>query len=136
MKTALFLFIAAVAVACAPVQQAPMPPGNGAGTAGVRFGVESVSPGVYRLTLDNGTTRPIGYNLCSSVLERRDGASWTPVSNDICTMQVNTLNPGFDATFEKRPEDLRAGEYRFVTRVESPLGTAPQVVMTSTFTVR
>src|SRR5687767_10571011 len=30
------------------------------------------------LTLRNGSTLPIGYNLCSSGLQRRAGAAWEP----------------------------------------------------------
>ena len=102
----------------------------------VLFGVERVSDGVMRLTLDNGENHQIGYNLCSSVLERRDGSAWTPVpTNEVCTMVLLTLNPGRDATFEKRlPPDLPAGEYRYRTRIESPLGTPLPPISTAPFT--
>ena len=103
----------------------------------IHFSAERVSPGVYRLALDNGTDHQIGYNLCPSVLERRTGSEWTPVSsNEVCTMQLAILNPGADATLEKRPGALAAGEYRYVTRVESPLQTPQTTVATAPFTVR
>jgi hypothetical protein len=90
-----------------------------------------------RLALDNGAPDPIGYNLCSSALQRRDGTAWTPVAtNEVCTMQLLTLNPGHDATFEKRlPANLPAGDYRYLTSVESPLGTPQTGITTDPFRV-
>jgi len=89
-----------------------------------------------RLTLDNGESHQIGYNLCSSLLERRDGTMWTAVPTDeVCTAVLLTLNPGRDATFEKRlPSDLPAGEYRYRTSIESPLGMPMTVITTAPFT--
>jgi hypothetical protein len=135
MKNLLFLtafFLASCTVA-------PPPPQTSSSTApAVRFGVEPVSAGVVRLTLDNGAPQPIGYNLCNSTLQQRSGSGWTPVATgEVCTMQLLTLNPGFDATFEKRlPAGLGAGEYRYVTSIENPLGTSQVGVTTDPFTVR
>ena len=113
------------------------PPPANTTTDGVHFSVETVSAGVHRLALDNGVSHQIGYNLCMSELHRRDGSGWAKVETDlVCTMQLLTLNPGADATFEMRPGSLPAGEYRYVTRVESPLGTAGMLIATNTFVVR
>ena len=73
------------------------------------------------LTLRNGSTTPVLYNLCSSGLQRMNGAAWEAVeTGDICTMELRTLEPGASATFEKTlPPDLRAGEYRYVTNVDA-----------------
>lgn len=133
MKTAVVV-LALSLFACAPLQNTP--PANPA-APGVLLSVERVSPGVMRLTLDNGSREPIGYNLCTSAFERRDPSGWTRVPTDeVCTMQLLTLNPGFDATFEKRlPANLPAGEYRYVAGVESPLGTSQVGVATSPFRV-
>lgn len=70
------------------------------------------------LTLRNGTAAPVGYNLCSSTLQRR-WESWEAVKTDeVCTMEIRTLEPGGSATFEKTlPSDPRSGEYRYVTNV-------------------
>lgn len=96
---------------------------------------EKVSDSTVRLTLDNGSRETIGYNLCNSQLQRRSGSDWTLVpTDDICTMELRSLRPGADATFEKRlPARLASGEYRYVTRVESPAGTPPAVVTSAPF---
>ncbi|MFZ2492480.1 MAG: hypothetical protein WA208_13445 [Thermoanaerobaculia bacterium] len=132
----LLLIIALIAAACTPVATAPdAQPVTTGSVAGVRFAVEKVSTGTIRLTLDNGAPHAIGYNLCSSELQSRSGAEWRPVpSEEMCTMQLLTLNPGHDATFEKRmPAGLPAGDYRYVTRVESPLGTPATRLATEPF---
>lgn len=142
MKILIFL-TAFVLASCTAVTPPPSQTSSSSGsgsaiTAGVRFGIDRVSAGVIRLTLDNGASHPIGYNLCHSQLQRRSASGWTRVDTDeVCTMQLLTLNPGFDATFEKRlPAGLAAGEYRYATSIENPLGTPQAVVTTDPFTVR
>jgi hypothetical protein len=129
----LALALAILFAACAPLST--VPPAE-ATTGEVRFGAERVSAGLVRLTLDNGAPHPIGYNLCTSELERREGSAWTRVATgEMCTMQLLSLNPGADATFEKQlPADLAAGEYRYQTSIESPLGTAQKKISTAPFT--
>lgn len=124
-----------LAAACAPVQTAP-PPADST-TDGVRLTASPEGARTVRLILDNGTRSPIGYNLCHSQLQRNAGGSWTGVETDeVCTMELRTLNPGFDATFDKTlPPALPAGEYRYVTRVESPLGTPQRPVPSNSFRV-
>jgi hypothetical protein len=121
-------------VACSAVP--PPPQTSSSSSAGVLFGTERISPDTVRLTLDNGASQPIGYNLCSSDLQRRSGSDWVRVdTGEMCTMQLLTLNPGHDATFEKKlPAGLSAGDYRYVTSVENPLGTAPARIATAPFT--
>jgi hypothetical protein len=72
------------------------------------------------LVMDNASGEPIGYNLCTSTLERRVGESWQPVPSDrICTLELRTLDPGQEARFAfMLEEDISAGEYRAVTGVE------------------
>jgi hypothetical protein len=116
------LLLALVLVSCAPVVT---PPQSGSGDARaelVTLSTERVATDRVRLILQNGYNGPVGYNLCSSGLERRSGASWQPVPTDeVCTMEIRTLPGGQDATFEKRlPPSLSAGEYRYVTSVEIP----------------
>ena len=71
------------------------------------------------LTLRNESATSIGYNLCSSALQR--GSAWEPVeTGDICTMEIRMLERGGSATFEKSlPSDLASGEYRYVTNVDA-----------------
>jgi hypothetical protein len=129
------LSLCLVAAACAPVQMAPPP--EHASIDGVRFSAERVSAGTVRLTLDNGAPHRIGYNLCHSALERRAGNTWTQAgTSEVCTMDLRILNPGHDATFEKQlPPGLPAGEYRYVTSIESPLGTTQNGITSNSFRV-
>jgi hypothetical protein len=118
------------AAACAPAASSPQ--AEAASAAPVALTAQVTSPGAVRITLRNDSSGQVGYNLCSSTLQRRDGATWTAVpADEMCTMQLNTLDPGKSATFDKRlPQDAGAGEYRYVTSVESPLGT-PMVEIAS-----
>jgi hypothetical protein len=82
------------------------------------------------LTLRNGSAVPVLYNLCSSGLQRQAGGAWEPVRTDeVCTMELRTLEPGSSATFEKTlPSDAGSGQFRYVTNVESE---GQRVVVTS-----
>ncbi|HEX7707233.1 MAG TPA: hypothetical protein VF701_12310 [Thermoanaerobaculia bacterium] len=129
------LSVCLLAAACAPIQNAP-PPEHSSIDA-VRFSVERVSATTVRLMLDNGAEHRIGYNLCHSALERRAGDTWTQAgTSDVCTMDLRILNPGHDATLEKQlPATLPAGEYRYVTSIESPLGTTQNGITSDTFRI-
>lgn len=72
------------------------------------------------LTLSNGSAAAIGYNLCTSGLERQSGGAWQAVAEDrVCTMELRTLEPGAQARFSLRlPPGVEAGDYRYHTTVE------------------
>ena len=89
------------------------------------------------LTLRNESRATVGYNLCSSTLERRVAGSWQTVPEEIvCTRELRTLAAGASATFDRhvRPT-LAPGEYRFVTQVESPLGGRMATIASNTLTI-
>ena len=92
----------------------------------------------YRLILQNGYNGSVGYNLCASGLQRWNNSTWQAVeTGEMCTMELRSLPPGQDATFEKRlPDGLAAGRYRYVTSVEIPIGTEQVAVATAPFDVR
>jgi len=49
-------------------------------------------------------------------------------------MELRTLPPGQDATYEKRlPAGVGSGTYRYVTSVETPLGSGMRRLASSTF---
>lgn len=75
------------------------------------------------LTLRNGSAAPVGYNLCSSELQRRTGSGWDHVeTGGMCTMEIRMLPAGESATFEHTlPSGSAAGEYRYVTRAEGAM---------------
>ena len=89
-----------------------------------------------KLTLSNESGESIGYNLCTSALQRRTAGKWTAVeTGDICTMEIRTLQTGGTATFTKTlPGDAVSGEYRYATNVDS--NGSPTVVASEPFNVQ
>lgn len=82
------LFVVLLALACAPALD----------TGGVvlktdRDRYAASAPVV--LTLSNGGATELGYNLCSSTLERRTASGWEAQRVDlVCTMELRGLAPG------------------------------------------
>lgn len=72
------------------------------------------------LVLDNRSPHSVGYNLCTSVLERSSGAGRQAVPSDrVCTMELRTLEPGQRARYSMEvPEGLAPGEYVYLANVE------------------
>lgn len=91
-----------------------------------------------RLTLRNETDQPLGYNLCSSMPERRSAAGWTRAPLDrVCTAELRTLAPGTEASFAERlTAEWRPGEYRVTTHVERIRSGERGPVATQSFVVR
>lgn len=103
--------------ACGPSVQA------GGSGSDVRLVIEpdAVAPGdTVLLTLTNGSPYAIGYNLCSSGVEVREGDGWSAVtSSRVCTMELRTLEPDATASYHfDLPAGLAPGAYRFTTTVE------------------
>jgi hypothetical protein len=72
------------------------------------------------LVLENGSPDRIGYNLCTSDLQRSNDGGWETVPSDrVCTMELRTLPPGERARYPlSLASGLAEGEYRYRTRVE------------------
>lgn len=86
---------------------------------------EYVSGGVVTVRLTNRFGRPLGYNLCRSRLERRDGeGEWRPALQtlaEVCTAEIRTLRPGQWVTysFKPAPQGRRgSGEFRVSADLE------------------
>jgi hypothetical protein len=118
---AMLVFLAA----CAPM----MSSGSAVELTAARSGAS------VTLTLTNRSDSAIGYNLCTSALERRETNDWVAVRTDeVCTMELRSLRPDATATFEKTlPPNLRPGTYRYVTSIEQPMGGSRIVVATDSF---
>jgi hypothetical protein len=84
------------------------------------------------LTLENGSSEQVGYNLCSSGLQRQTAAAWEGVPSDIvCTMELRTLDAGAQTTWRTElPSSLESGQYRYTTNIEA-MGTGGRHVVTS-----
>jgi hypothetical protein len=89
------------------------------------------------LTLRNGTSEQVGYNLCTSALERESGGAWAPVPTDrMCTMELRTLEPGAEADYPyELPTSLAAGRYRLSAGVTMMGSREQRVVATEPFQV-
>ncbi len=86
--------------------------------------VDPANAGNVELTLENGSSQAISYNLCTSALERSTNGGWTAVPEDrVCTMELRSLAPGETATFTATlPAGAPSGEYRYSANVEREAG--------------
>ncbi len=128
MKLRLLVTVVLLASACATANE-------DAGEPGVSLSASptTVAAGeTITLTLSNQSAWPIGYNLCTSSLEREVATGWEPVPEDrICTMELRMLDP--DSTADQQIQlaaDAAAGSYRYTANVEDrgsmePVSTRP-----------
>lgn len=89
------------------------------------------------ITLTNGSSELVGYNLCVSSLDRRVAGSWASTGAPlwICTAELRGLRPGEEASFSAvYLTPMPAGEYRVITGVELENGRGASIASTS-FTV-
>lgn len=111
---------------------------SGADNVSLAVDPASAAPGdSITLTLTNGTSTQIGYNLCTTGLERQQGSGWEAVPSDrVCTMELRTLEPGQQTSYRSTlPDPLPPGDYRAFTTVEM-MGAGDRVtVRTDTFRV-
>lgn len=135
MKNLWFLALVGV-LACSCATQKSAPPQD-VTIEGVRLVANPAGTARVLLTLENYSSDAIGYNLCSSSLERWVGDDWVPIpTEEVCTMEIRSLDPSRSVAYEKNfPERLPSGEYRYVTSVEVPEGTSPRVVVSPSFRV-
>jgi hypothetical protein len=72
------------------------------------------------LKLNNQTAWPVGYNLCTSLLEREADGRWEAIREErVCTMELRMLAPGSAAEEQiDLPAPLEPGNYRFSANVE------------------
>lgn len=112
----------------------------GGSADGVDLGMEpsTVSAGdSVTLILTNHGPDAVGYNLCTSELQRRAAEAWSPVPSDrVCTMELRTLPAGEEARFTARlPAELAAGEYRYRATVYALDTEERRVVGTDPFSL-
>lgn len=118
--------------ACRTPDAAPPPPRSSASIAGVTLAAAPLGETV-RLTLTNESNDPVGYNLCSSAMLRRDGNQWSPLPSEVfCTMEIRTLSPGASDTFAyPLTPGLEPGEYSWRANVEIPFGGTRREVVSN-----
>lgn len=112
-----------VALALSVLGGCSPPVQNGGASSDVELGVEPdviEAGGTVELVLGNESSGEIGYNLCTSVIERRTEGGWDGVPSDrVCTMELRILPAGEIARYPyELPAGLGPGEYRFLANVE------------------
>ena len=121
---------------------APEPPANGSKAPEPSGEVTlSAAPartaagGTMTLTLRNGSSERVGYNLCTSGIETSAGRAVE--TGRICTMELRTLEPGRSANYAyELPDNLADGTYRFLTSVERMGSGRRGAVRSNSFEVR
>lgn len=89
------------------------------------------------LVLRNNSDTAVGYNLCTSALERQNAGAWQAVPSDrICTMELRSLASGQETRYPfELPASLGAGDYRVVTGVENMPSGERNGVASQTFRI-
>ena len=92
------------------------------------------------IRLVNHVGRPVGYNLCGSVLEHDQEGTWRVVHATLvetCTTELRLLGPGQSAFYSFRAEPrTRRGQYRIRTTLQdADRRTANYVVVSNTFAI-
>lgn len=133
MRTAIIL-TAVFLLACGPSVQ------NGGAGSDISLDVvpTDVRAGATaELVLANETSGSIGYNLCTSALERRTAGGWEGVQTDrVCTMELRKLPAGEATRYPyELPTELDEGEYRLLATVELMDEGGRQSVWTDPFTL-
>lgn len=108
------------------------------GNVGLAVEPEIAQPGdSVVLLLRNGSGEAIGYNLCTSRLERREDGEWQRLPPDrVCTMELRTLPPGEEARFPLAlPADLDPGSYRYLAMIARLEARSRDTVATERFEV-
>ena len=95
------------------------PSGSDGEAGGVALAVEpeAAQPGdSVELLLRNESGEAIGYNLCTTRLERGENGEWVRLPPDrVCTRELRTLAPGEVARYPVAlAADLDPGSYRFL----------------------
>jgi hypothetical protein len=87
------------------------------------------------LTLHFGTAGQVGYNLCTSSVERQTAAGWEAIPSDVvCTMELRVLEGGQEATWRTAvASGLSPGEYRYTTGIEAMPAGERHVIASSSF---
>lgn len=118
--------------ACRTPDAGSPPPRSSASVAGVALAAVPQGETV-RLTLTNESNGPVGYNLCSSAMLRRDGTGWSPIPSEVfCTMEMRTLSPGASDSFAyPLTAGLEPGEYSWRANVEIPFGGTRREVVSN-----
>jgi hypothetical protein len=104
----------------------------------IGFQTTLLEAGAARLTLENGSSRAIGANLCTARLEVQANGTWAPVEDRLpsdCVDEHAVLNPGAerDATFQVG--ELAEGTYRFAMPIEIPMGLGFEEIASSPFSI-
>lgn len=135
----LALTVAACHQTTAPVESDPSR-GLAAASGTLTTDRESYPAGATAtLRLANQNQHALGYNLCTSTLERRAGGEWRTAEGEdqrVCTMELRILEAGGTATYSYLlAATLPEGEYRFRTSLEHMGNGTRETATSNTFRV-
>lgn len=124
----------AFVAACGPTGS----PGDSGGDVELAVEPQAAQPGdSVELLLRNGSGEAIGYNLCTTRLERREEAEWVRLPPDrVCMRELRTLPPGEVARYPVAlAADLDPGSYRYLAMIAKLEARSRDTVTTDTFEV-
>lgn len=147
MKNRTFALLLTVALtACHGGENNPLSPLGSSGAAtvpGLRYETDRAaysSSDEIVSQLVNASEHDVGYNLCTSALERRTGGGWAVVRRSPerpCILPLYILRPGQTTTYREPASAVpQPGTYRLRAQVEAPLNNGTRHITTPPFTVQ
>jgi hypothetical protein len=94
---------------------------------------------VITIRLANMSSRPLGYNLCRSKLERDADGGWVVVHDmlaEFCTAELRTLAPGRAVAYSFKPRQRVRGPLRIRTELQDHYGRVRVDAVSNVFTMR
>lgn len=146
MHRTLALLLTTALVACGGSGTDPLSPLGSSGDATVRGLRYETDRAAYSRNdeivsqLVNASEHAVGYNLCTSALERRTGGGWAVVQRSPerpCILPLYILRPGQTTTYREPASAVPSpGTYRLRAQVEAPLNNGTRHITTPPFTVQ
>src|SRR5688572_3381202 len=79
-------------------------PTPGKGPLAITLQAVPARDGSIMLHLRNSSGKTVGYNLCTSTLERDRDGTWEPTGSDrVCTLQIRTIVHGESESYRYEP---------------------------------
>lgn len=146
MRRTFALLLTAALAACGGGEKNPLSPLGSSGAATIPGLAYTTNRTAYARNdeivsqLVNTSERDVGYNLCTSALERRTGSGWVVVRRNPdhpCILPLYILRPGQTASYRELASVVpSAGTYRLRAHVETPLNNGMRHITTNPFTVQ
>lgn len=95
-------------------------PTPGTGPLAITLQAIPARDGSIMLNLRNSSGKTVGYNLCTSTLERNRAGVWEATGSErVCTLQIRNIAHGQSESYPYVPQPrLAPGEYRAITLID------------------